>query len=76
MKVEKEAKEFEPVTIKITFETERELQDFYSIFNYTPIINAVNIDDKTIRDLLYNETGYDEDVFIEFTKRLEGKKIQ
>ena len=34
-------KEFEPVTLNLTFETLEELQEFYAVFNYTRITDSL-----------------------------------
>jgi hypothetical protein len=57
MKVEKittkPVKKFEPVTIQITFENSDELWEFYNLFNYSGIIDAVpNVNHEAIRSAL------------------------
>ena len=34
-------KEFQPVTLNLTFETLEELQEFYAVFNYTRITDSL-----------------------------------
>ena len=46
-------KEFTPVTIEITFETEQEMRDFKAFFNYIPvcdILERLNLNSYIIKD--------------------------
>jgi len=39
--IPEEKKKFEPVSIQITFETAKEMYEFYSVFNFCPIADFV-----------------------------------
>lgn len=54
MKVESIQKEFNPITISITFESKEEAEVFYELFNYGPIGSFVSgkIDHDRIRKVL------------------------
>jgi len=70
---EEEAEGFKPVTIEITFETEKEMKDFKTIFNYTPVCDYfanVNIDYGVIRCAIPCD---DHDDFHFFVGRVKGK---
>ena len=42
MKIKKfEKLKFEPVDVRLTFETQAELAEFYAIFNYSPITECL-----------------------------------
>ncbi len=55
MQIEKKLRDpkFKPVELKLVFETEEELGEFYSIFNYSPIVECLDaIDPVKIRQEL------------------------
>jgi hypothetical protein len=53
----KQPETFIPVKIELTFETKEELVEFYSLFNYCPITEAVSLDDDSIRRTIEDAAG-------------------
>lgn len=65
--------EFKPVTIEVTFETEREMRDFKSAFNYSPFCDgfeSLSLDYMQIYNAVPCER-WKNDEWDDFTKRLE-----
>ena len=75
MKVESKDKGFKPFAIEITFESIKEAEEFYTVFNYSAITDALEyVDQQAIRDNIFGK-DYDYNtlskVFKKFTKKVK-----
>jgi hypothetical protein len=62
---------FAPVKVELTFETKEELMEFYSLFNYCPVTEAVSLDDDSIRRTIEDATVGVVDYYATFDKVTE-----
>lgn len=57
MKVDIESKVFNPVALKITFESQEEISKFYNLFNFTPFCDYMPVQALQIAEKLRYEEG-------------------
>ena len=71
----KERANFKPVTIEITFESEQEMRDFKSLFNYAPVCDffrRFDLDTDVMKDAIPCKQ-YNAGAWTDFTKKARGK---
>ena len=57
MKIRTDEYGFQPLDLVITLESKDEVEAFYAIFNYTPLLSATNLDGDAIREAITRARG-------------------